>query len=165
MKKFFILTVVVSALYSCSSKKSATTASKPSAGTNMMAVMQVDEPIPGVCDNSKVIAILPIPGNGQIKAKSPLTKEEITQKLNAEVSFLKDKPNYEDKGMVRLIVNCKGKMVSCEIDKKTQNPELDQQIVDIFSTMEDWTAGTINGKAYDTVELYSFTIKEGVISL
>lgn len=132
---------------------------------NMIAIMQVDEPIPGVCDNSKVIVILPLPGNGQISAQAPLTDEELTKKLNEEVDFLKGKTDYNDKGMVGLIVNCEGKMVRCQIDNKTQNPELDLQIVDIFSKMVDWKAGTLNGKPVDTVVLYSFEIKNGTISL
>jgi len=131
----------------------------------MVATMQVDEPISGVCNNSNVIAILPIPGNGQIKAKAPLTNEEVTKRLNAEVDFLNDKSDYNDEGMVNLIINCEGKMVRCQIDNKTQNPELDQQIVEVFSKMVDWKAGTVNGKRVDTSVLYRFEIKNGIISL
>ncbi len=158
MKKIFILTIALISIFACSTTKN-------SSMGNMIATMQVDEPIPGVCDNSKVIAILPFPGNGQLKAQAPLTDEEITEKLNAEVDFLKDRPDYKDKGMVNLIVNCEGKMVRCQIDNKTQSPELDQQIVDIFSKMVDWKAGTVNGKPVDTSVLYSFEIENGVISL
>lgn len=132
---------------------------------DMVAIMQVDEPIPGVCNNAKVISILPFPGNGQKKAKAPLKDEEITKLLNTEVAFLKDKPAYNDKGMVALIINCKGEMVRCEIDNKTQSPELDQQIVAVFAEMKKWKPGTLKGKAVDTSVLYSFEIKEGVISL
>jgi hypothetical protein len=81
------------------------------------------------------------------------------------VAYLKDRPDYSDKGMVNLIVNCKGEMVQCEIDNKTQSPELDQQIVAVFSTMVDWEAGTVNGKPFDTAVLVSFKIVDGVISL
>ncbi|MEM7656904.1 MAG: hypothetical protein AAF399_12300, partial [Bacteroidota bacterium] len=61
--------------------------------------------------------------------------------------------------------SCEGKMVRCQIDNKTQSSELDQQIVDVFSQMTDWKAGTVNGKSVDTSVLYSFEIKNGVISL
>tara|TARA_Y100001978_G_C23614239_1_gene395073 strand:+ start:274 stop:750 length:477 start_codon:yes stop_codon:yes gene_type:complete len=158
MKKLIIPAILLCFLFSCS------TTENSSLG-NMLAVMQVDEPIPGVCDNSNVIAILPFPGNGQIKAKAPLTDEEITQKLNTEVEYLKDKTNYDDKGMVSLIVNCKGEMVKCSMSNKTKSPELDQQIVDVFSIMVNWKAGTVNGRSVDTSVLYSFEIKNGVISL
>jgi hypothetical protein len=136
-------------------------AHKPVSGAGMVARMQVNEPIEGVCDNSNVIAILPFPGNGQVKAKAPKKDDEIITELNSRVTYLKDKATYEDKGMVSMIVNCKGEMVRCEIDNKTKSPELDNQIVAVLSEMKAWTAGTINGKAYDTVVLYSFTIKNG----
>lgn len=127
--------------------------------------MEVKEPIKGVCDNANVIAILPIPGNGQVKAQTSKTKEEIIQELNTKVNFLKDKPDYEDKGMVSLIVNCKGELVKCEIDNKTKSTELDSQIVAVFAELKTWTAGTIGNHSVDTVVLYSFTIKKGKISL
>jgi len=131
----------------------------------MVARMEVKEPIEGVCDNSNVIAILPIPGNGQVQAQAPKTDEEISKNLNANVSYLKDKPGYEDKGMVSLIINCKGELVRCEIDNKTKSPELDSQIVAVFAELKEWTAGKINEKPFDTVVLYSFTIKNGKISV
>jgi hypothetical protein len=161
MKKISIFTFIVfvfAIISSCSSTKN-------SGMNNMLAIMQVDEPIPGVCDNSRVIAILPIPGNGQIKAQAPLTDQEIEKQLNSNLSFLRDKPDYKDKGMVNLIINCKGQMVRCEIDNKTKNPELDKQIVAVFSKLEKWEAGTINGEFVDTSVLYSFTIENGIISL
>jgi len=158
MKNIFLLAITLATFYSCSTTKKSTI-------NNMVATMQVDEPISGVCNNSNVIAILPIPGNGQIKAKAPLTNEEVTKRLNAEVDFLNDKSDYNDEGMVNLIINCEGKMVRCQIDNKTQNPELDQQIVEVFSKMVDWKAGTVNGKRVDTSVLYRFEIKNGIISL
>ncbi len=144
---------------------SSCSSTKKTGVSNMVATMQVDEPIPGVCDNSRVIAILPFPGNGQVKAQAPLTDQEIEEELNANVSFLSDKPDYMDKGMVNLVVNCKGKMVRCQIDNKTKNPELDQQIVAVFAKLEEWEAGTINGKPVDTSVLYSFEIENGKIML
>lgn len=132
---------------------------------NFVAKMEVKEPITGVCDNDNVIFMLPLSGNGQVAAKSPKTDAEIEADLNAKVLFLKDKTTYEDKGMVGLIINCKGEMVQCQIDNKTKSTELDSQIVAVFAELKTWTAGNINGKPYDTSVLYSFTIKDGKISL
>lgn len=143
----------------------ACTTSSKSTTSNMVARMEVKDPIDGVCNNANVIAILPIPGNGQVKAKAPMMDDEITELLNAEVNFLDGKLDYEDKGMVRLIINCEGEMVQCAIDNKTQSADLDAQILAVFSKMKDWKAGTINNKPLDTVVLYSFTIKEGEITL
>ena len=67
--------------------------------------------------------------------------------------------------MVNLIVNCEVKMVRCQIDNKTQSPELDHQIVGVFSKMEDWKACPVNGQSVDFPVLYDFEIKNGVITL
>ena len=148
---------------SCStSRKSSTNQSN---AMNMVARMEVKEPIEGVCDNANVIAILPFPGNSQVSAKPPKTKEQISEELNTKVIFLKDKTDYGDKGMVHLIVNCKGDLVRCEIDNKTKSPELDSQIVAVFAEMKQWTAGMVNNKSVDTSVLYSFTIKNGKITV
>lgn len=158
MYKFIIVIIAVFSLISCSS-------TKKNSMNNLIAIMQVDKPIPGVCDNSKVYAILPFLGTGQIEAKAPMTDEELTKLLNSEVTFLKENPDYNDKGMVNLIINCEGKMVRCEIDNKTKSAELDKQIVDVFSKMIYWEAGKVNGKSVDTSVLYSFKIDNGIISL
>lgn len=150
--------ITISLISSC-------TASKNSSMNSMVARMEVKEPIKGVCDNANVIAILPLPGNGQVKAQPPKTKEEITQELSSKVSFLKDKPDYEDKGMVNLIINCKGELVKCEIDNKTKNSELDSQIVAVFAELKTWKAGKINDSSVDTSVLYSFTVRNGKIIL
>lgn len=52
--------------------------SKNSMVNNMVARMEVKEPISGVCDNANVIAILPLPGNGQVHAQAPKTDAQLT---------------------------------------------------------------------------------------
>lgn len=157
-------TLILSLIYlitlnSCSSTKA------PSSMGNMIARMEVKEPIEGVCDNNNVIAILPIPGNGQLKAKAPKTNGELTKELNSKVSFLTNNANYNDKGMVNLIINCKGELVRCQIDNKTKDPELDSQIVAVFAEMKTWTAGSVNSKPVDTSVLYSFKITDGIFTV
>jgi hypothetical protein len=132
---------------------------------NMVATMQVDEPITGVCNNSQIFVILPISGNNQVEAQAPMTDKEIEAKLNANLPFLQDKPDYKDKGMVNLIINCKGELVRCQIDNKTKSPELDSQIVAVFAEMKIWTPGKINNKPVDTAVLYSFSIENGKITV
>ncbi len=139
--------------------------SRNSSINNLVATMVVEEPIEGVCDNSNVISIFTFPGNGQVKAKAPKTNEEITLELNSKVSFLQDKPDYEDKGMVNLIINCNGELVRCNISIETKSTELDNQIVAVFAEMKMWTAGKLNDDFVDTTVLYSFTIKNGEIIL
>lgn len=127
--------------------------------------MEVKEPIDGVCDNENVIVIMPFLSKGQVEAKAPKTDAELAQQLNSQVTFLKDKPDYEDKGMVQMIVNCEGEMVRCQIDNKTKSPELDSQIVAVFAEMKIWTPGKVNKAPVDSAILYSFTIKNGKITV
>jgi hypothetical protein len=150
-------------LASCASSSSS--GSKSSFMNNMVAKMEVKEPIEGVCDQENVIAILSFEGNGQVKAVAPKTKSEIAQDLNTKVSFLQDKPDYEDKGMIGLIINCKGEMVRCQINNKTKNQELDAQIIAVFAELKNWKAGTLNKQPVDTSVLYSFEIQKGKITL
>ena len=164
LSKLIISIMLIILTNSCSSTKNTQGTQGDSFG-NMVAIMEVKKPIEGVCDNSRVIAILPFPGNKQVKAKAPKTNDELMIELNSKVSFLKDNPNFEGKGMVNLIINCKGELVRCEIDNKTKSTKLDNQIVAVFAEMKKWTAGSINNESVDTSVLYSFTIKNGKISL
>jgi len=162
MKKQLLSTICICFLAlginSCASKKNSTL-------LNMVARMEVKEPIKDLCDQNNVYVILPMSGNGQVKAIAPKSNAEITKELNAKVDFLKDKPDYEDKGSVNLIVNCKGKLVQCKISNKTKSPELDSQIEAVFAELTNWTPGSMHQKPVDTANLTSFTIKDGKISM
>lgn len=129
----------------------------------LVARMEVKEDIPGICNKNEVYAIIPS-FKGQEEAVCPVSKEVILQRLNAEVTFLKDKPKYKDKGMVNLIINCKGVLIKCAIDNKTQSPELDAQIVAVFNSLGEWKAGKLYGKEMDTTILYSIKIKKGIVT-
>ena len=135
-----------------------------SASAQFVATMEIKEPIPGLCSDQVVYAL--IPGlKGQVPAECALSKEQLNDKLNAEIQFLKVNPKYDDKGMIGLIINCKGKLVQCKMDNKTKSPELDSQIERVFSSIENWTPGKLNKKSVDTSRLFSFTIKNGVLKL
>jgi len=149
---FLCFTIFVS---SCSSKVPST--------PNMVAVMEAKEPIEGICNIKGIYMLSPLFGKGQIKAVHQMTEEEIAAKLNEEVQFLKDNPNYKDKGMMGLVVNCKGELVKSKMDNKTKSPELDQQIETEFAKLKTWTAGKLNGKPVDSSLLFSFTITGGKI--
>jgi hypothetical protein len=44
----------------------------------------------------------------------------------------------------------------------TKSPEFNKQVIDVYRTMDaTWTAGTIHGKAVDTVDLWGIDIKKG----
>jgi len=126
--------------------------------------MEVKEPIPGLCNSNNVYVLFPT-FKGQKEAVCPVQKDSIEKRLNNEVNFLKDKPDYNDKGMVNIIINCKGEVVQCQIDNKTKSPDLDKQIVAVFNTLGAWKPGTLDKKAVDTSRLWSFTITNGKVTL
>ena len=147
MKHLF---VIVLAFFACTS-----------VSAQFVARMEVKEPIEGICNQNEVYALLPM--KGQVEAVCPLSKEEVRNRLNEEVVFLKENPGYSDKGMVNLIINCKGEVVKVEMDNKTKNSELDEQIVAVFKSLGTWKPGKLNGKKVDSSILWSFHVKEGQI--
>lgn len=101
---------------------------------------------------------------GQIEAVCPITKEQILTRLNSEIQFLKDNPKYKTKGMIGLLINCKGEVVQSEMDTKTKSKELDKQIEALFNSLGEWKAGKLDGQSVDSSRLFSFRIKKGKIS-
>lgn len=123
---------------------------------------EVKEPIAGICNPDEVYALMPIAG--QTKAVCSITETEILVKLNDEIQFLKDNPKYDDKGMIGLIINCKGELVECKMDRVTKSKELDEELETAFKNLGTWKAGKLDGKEVDSSLLFSFKIKNGNIS-
>ncbi|HOZ67915.1 MAG TPA: hypothetical protein PLU11_03150 [Chitinophagaceae bacterium] len=134
-----------------------------SLSAQFVAKMEIKEPIKGLCNEKDVYAILPI--GDQKEAICPVSEEEIARRLDSTVVFLKEHQDFKGKGMVSVIINCKGEVVKCEMDNKTKYPELDKQIVAVFAVLGQWKAGKIGKKEVDSVKLFSFEIKNGKISL
>ena len=131
----------------------------------MVAKMISKEVIEGLCDVNEVYALMPYFDKTQIKAVCPFSEEEIVKKLNSEVQYLKDNPKYKGKGMVNLVINCKGELVQCKInDAKEKTKELDEQIVAVFISLGVWQTGSINGKDVDSSDHFTFKIKKGVLT-
>jgi hypothetical protein len=128
-----------------------------------VARMEVKEPIPGLCNDQEVYAMLPS-FKGQKEAVAPVSEKGILERLNSEVQFLKDHPDHADKGMIGLVINCKGKVVQCKMDNKTKDPDLDKQIEAVFNSLGEWKAGKLNNKNVDTSRLFSFKIENGKIA-
>lgn len=129
-----------------------------------VARMQLKEPVSGVCNAKNVVVMFP-GFKGQDEAVSPASKEDILKKLNDEVTFLHDKPDFEDKGMIGLIINCKGELVQCKMDNKMKDPVLNAQIEAVFRSLGEWKAGKLNGKKVDTSRLFSLEIVNGKFTL
>ncbi len=124
-----------------------------------VAKMEVKEPIEGICDANEVYALFPS-FKGQDLAICPISKDKILERLNNEVQFLKENPKYKDKGMIGLVINCKGEVVRCKMDNKTKKTELDKQIEEVFNSLGSWKSGKLNGKKVDSSRLFSFKIKK-----
>lgn len=129
-----------------------------------VARADIKENIEGLCDKKNVYALLGMLGD-QKEAVCSVKESEIEKMLNDSVQYIKDKPDYNDKGMVSLIINCKGEVVQCKIDNKTKSPLLDDQVVNVFRTLTSWTAGKLNGKKVDSIKLWSFEISDGKLIL
>ena len=125
-----------------------------------VAKMEVKEPIEGICNDKEVYALFPS-FKGQTEAECPATKQQILERLNTEVKFIKENPNYDGKGMIGIIINCKGEVVQCKMDNKTKDPELDKQIEEVFNSLGAWKAGKLGKKQVDSSRLFSFKIKKG----
>lgn len=130
----------------------------------LIATVEMKEPIEGICNNKEVYGLFD-GFSGQVEPKCSLTKEEIQKLLNEKVVFLKENPKFKGKGMVGVYINCKGEALNWAISVKTKNEELDKQILEVFKTLQNWTAGKLDGKNVDSRELISYTIKKGKIIL
>jgi len=130
----------------------------------MVAKVEIKEKIDGICDVKNVYSLFPMFGD-QKEAICSVPDSIIEERLNKEVEFLKDKPKYNDKGMVSIIINCKGEVVQCKIDNETKSPILDEQVVNVFKTLTSWKPGKLNDKDVDSMRLWSFEVKKGKIKL
>jgi Gram-negative bacterial TonB protein C-terminal len=135
-----------------------------SSHSQLVAKVEIKEKIDGICDIRNVYTLFPMFGD-QIEAVCSIPDSTIEKRLNDDVEFLKDKPKYNDKGMVSIIINCKGEVVQCKIDNESKSPILDEQVVNVFKTLTSWKAGKLNGKEVDSMRLWSFEVKKGKITL
>jgi hypothetical protein len=132
--------------------------------SQMVARAEIKEKIEGICDIKNVYTLFPMFGD-QVEAVPSVSEASIEEKLNKEVAFLKENPKYDDKGMVSIIINCKGEVVQCKIDNETKSQVLDDQIVQVFKTVSFSKPGKLNGKKVDSLRLWSFEIKKGKLTL
>ena len=70
----------------------------------MVAKVEIKEKIDGICDVKNVYSLFPMFGD-QKEAICSVPDSIIEERLNKEVEFLKDKPKYNDKGMISIIIN------------------------------------------------------------
>ncbi|MCJ8290427.1 MAG: hypothetical protein HRT58_12240 [Crocinitomicaceae bacterium] len=134
------------------------------ARTQLIATVQMDETVEGICNHDEVFSLYS-GWEGQVEPKCSLNKEEMEAILNETLQFLKDNPKFKSKGMVGVFINCEGIALKWEVSVKSKKSELDEQIIKVFETFNDWESGTLNGKAVDSHELFSYQIKKGTLTI
>jgi hypothetical protein len=137
--------------------------SSVSISAQFIAELQLDEPVEGICNMKHIYSLFPM-FDGQEEAICPITKEQVLARLNSEIQFLKENPKFKSKGMIDLLINCKGEVVQCKMDTKTKDKNLDKQIEALFSKLGKWKAGKLDGRPVDSSLLYSFKIKKGKVT-
>lgn len=129
-----------------------------------LATVQMTDTLEGICDHDRVFALFDS-FDGQETPKCSVSKKEMEKILNKDLQFLKDNPKFKGKGMVGVFINCEGLVVEWDISNKTKSSKLDEEILEIFKTMNDWTVGKLDGEEVDTHDLISYEIKKGVLKI
>jgi len=132
------------------------------ASAQIIATVEMKEYVEGICDYDNVYGLYG-GWDGQVEPKCSVSKEEM-QKLLNQVQFLRDNPKFKGKGMVGVYVNCKGEALGWSISVASKK-ELDQQLLKVFQTFDEWIVGTLNGKDVDSIELISYKIKKGILTI
>ncbi|MET0242719.1 MAG: hypothetical protein ABW174_04600 [Flavitalea sp.] len=131
--------------------------------SQFVARADIKEKIEGICDVNNVIVVIPN-YKGQTKAVCAVADSTIERRLNTEVAYLKDKKDHTDKGIVRMLVNCKGQVVKCDTDKQTSDPILDEQILAVFKTITFTKPAKLKKENIDSLVFWSFQIENGLIT-
>lgn len=151
-----ITALLITGITACSTKK---------AMNDMYAVMEVKEPIPGVCNQNKVLVLMPFASTNQVEAKAPISLEEIAAELTKYVAPTDLYAEEAISSTMEVIINCKGKVVDVDVNDSEIPPGLARQIETYFNSMPKWTPGTHSGKPFDTVRFITIRIENGVLTL
>ncbi len=130
----------------------------------LVATVKMKKNIEGICNHDAVYSLYK-GFEGQIEPECSISKEQMEAILNEKLLFLKTNPKFKSEGMVGVFINCEGVALEWDVSVKSKSVELDQQILEVFKTFEEWTAGKFNSKPVDTRELISYKIKQGKIKL
>lgn len=134
------------------------------ASSQIIATIQLKEPIEGICDNEKIYALYS-GFTGQEVPKCSISLEEMQKILNEKLQFLKDNPSYKGNGKVSVFINCEGEPLNWSISISPINETLDKELLEIFGQFTNWTAGRLNNETVDSYKLISLEIKKGKLKL
>jgi hypothetical protein len=134
-----------------------------SLSAQLLTKLDIKERIEGICNKKEVYALFPYLEDAQVLAESPISKSEILKTLNSKVEFLTENKKFKSDGIVCVIINCKGEIVSCKVSKKTTSAKLDNEIEAVFNNLGDWKNATYKNKPVDSYQLFYFEVKRGKI--
>jgi hypothetical protein len=129
-----------------------------------VATVEVKEPVPGICNDKHVYALLNFL-DGQKEHTCDTAKTRIEELLNERVTYLKENPKFKLKKYesVSTWVSCEGKLVKVDLDSKS--PQFNEQVIAVFLSLSGWHVGTMGGKSVDSVRLWGIEVKKGRIVL
>lgn len=129
-----------------------------------IAIFNDTKGIPGLCNDTAVYGFLFFPGQHHPKASIGL--KAIEKRLNADLKFLKDHPDYtaSKTPQIDILINCKGEALRYEMEPASDNAELDQQIIALFKTFGPWKAGRIKKQQVDSKWRAMLFVRDGKIS-
>jgi hypothetical protein len=128
----------------------------------IIATIQMDKPVEGICDNNKVYALFSA-FKDQSEAVCPLSKEEILKKVNENVTFIQADKKYKDNCGVRFLINCKGEVVRFEVNNHTKLEELGAHLDKALRPVTGWKPGKLHDTDVDSEFTFLFKVKKGQI--
>lgn len=101
------------------------------------------------------------------RAKPVESIEAIQQKLNSEVSFARDNPDFSGKASIQFAVNCKGEVGGgFHVVIKSGEEKFDEALINFFKSITDWNPGMRKkNKPVDSWYMWRVEIKDRYISI
>ena len=144
----------------CTSTKSTTSLND----LNMVATMQIDEDIDGLCDKENVLVLMSFLDAKQIEAKCLISEKTMSLLFEDESDFLRNNPDYNGEGTLSLIINCNGELIKVSVSSKSKNEELDNEVIAFVKEKTTWEVGTYHDKAVDSSQFLSYNVEQGKLT-
>jgi hypothetical protein len=92
--------------------------------------------------------------------------DSIEVKLNRQVNFARENPNFQGKPSIQFAVNCNGEIGGgFHVVIKSGNEKLDNELIEFFKSVKEWKAGMIKKKTVDSWYMWRLEIKNGFIDI